>query len=85
MGHSGASGIATPKVRTKVKILADEERRDAIVRAFEVSLFPVSLLSSGKKASNQTNRRSARLLRIRYGQLPRVCYLGLTHKSHIAL
>jgi hypothetical protein len=38
IGHSGASGVATPKVRTKVKILADEEKRDAIVHAFEVSL-----------------------------------------------
>lgn len=29
--------MATPNTRTKVKILADEEKRDAIVNAFEVS------------------------------------------------
>lgn len=40
LGHSGPSGVAapTPKVRTKVRIFADEEKRDAIVHAFEVSL-----------------------------------------------
>jgi hypothetical protein len=43
IGHYGASGVTTPKGRTKVKILADEEKRDAIVHAFEVSLVPVSL------------------------------------------
>jgi len=37
MGNSTASGVVTPKIRTKVKILADEEKRDAIVKAFEVS------------------------------------------------
>jgi hypothetical protein len=36
-GNPGGSGVATSKVRTRVKILADEEKRDAIVNAFEVS------------------------------------------------
>lgn len=37
VGNSGGVGVDVPKIRTKVKILADEEKRDAIVNAFEVS------------------------------------------------
>jgi len=46
MGHSGAS--ATPKARTKVKILADEEKRDAIVHAFQVNFIPFLLFFGTK-------------------------------------
>ena len=56
--------MATPNVRTKVKILADEEKRDAIVHAFEVH-FVLVLVSRWP-----TNYLSARLLRIWYGWPP---------------
>ena len=39
IGHSGPSGVTTPKVRTKVKVPADEERSHVIVHAFEVGLL----------------------------------------------
>jgi hypothetical protein len=47
VGSSGAGDVASPTVRTKVKIVADEEKRDAIVNAFEVSHAP----NSGAKAT----------------------------------
>ena len=78
LGHSGPSGVATPtpNARTKVRIFADEEKRDAIVHAFEVSLGLV--IDEARCLNNYClSSVTARLLRIRYGSPPHVCYLKM--------